>query len=72
MYTSPVRGEKEDGCQSLAPGDAGQMSRVTSPSRGCLDCTYFSSPVVRSTFVDVVMCTNGFAYNTSPVARSIR
>jgi hypothetical protein len=36
MYSSCVRGDHAAGCQSFAPGDAGQMLRTVSPVRGCL------------------------------------
>ena len=46
---------KRDGCQSLAPGAAGQISRTTFPTMGCFSSTYCSSPVFRSTPLLVVM-----------------
>ena len=72
MYTSPVRGENDDGCQSLVPGDAGQISRTTFPTSGFLPGTYSRSPFATFTRRLVVMYPNGSAYSTSPVVRSIR
>lgn len=34
MYSRRVRGDQADGCQSFAPGEAGQMLRTVSPARG--------------------------------------
>jgi hypothetical protein len=66
-----VRGENDEGFQSLAPGAAGQMSRTTTPSRGVFSATGSRRPVFRSTPVLLVMWTNGVADSTSPDVRSI-
>jgi hypothetical protein len=49
-----VRGEKAEGCQSLAPGAAGQISRTTLPVPVFLAATSFMWPVFRSTPVETV------------------
>jgi hypothetical protein len=67
-----VRGDQAVGCQSFAPGEAGQMSRTTSPMRGIpFAGLYFSAPVCRSTPVAGGDVTKGVADSTWPVARSI-
>ena len=66
-----MRGEKADGCQSLPPGAAGQISRTTLPTPVFLASTSRIRPVWRSTPVETVIGTNGSADSTWPVARSI-
>src|SRR5262245_32753439 len=60
-YSRPVRGEYADGCQSFAPGSAGQMLRTTLPVVGVFSATYCRRPVFKSTPVDVLVNAYGFA-----------
>src|SRR5512138_3763555 len=69
-YINPVFGENDEGCQSFAPGAAGQMSRTTYPCPVFLSSTGISLPDLRSTPLLDVMCANGLADNTSPEVRS--
>src|SRR3954463_372230 len=69
-YSKPVRGENEDGCQSLAPGADGQMSRTTRFTPVFLSSTGISFPLLRSTPLLDVMWAKGLADRISPEVRS--
>src|ERR1051326_3103153 len=66
----PFLAENEEGCQSFAPGDAGQISRITLPRRGAFSGLYWRSPVLSSTPVVEVRYAYALAERTSPVVRS--
>ena len=58
------------GCQSLAPGAAGQTSRTTRPWCGAFSAAGINRPVFMSTPWLEFTGANGAADNTSPVDRS--
>jgi hypothetical protein len=64
-----VRGDQAEGCQSLPPGEAGQMLAHGLAGARLLRGLYAAAGL-RSTPV-LVVCTKGVADSTWPVARSI-
>ena len=69
-YSHPVRGENADGCQSFAPGAAGQMSLASLFVPGAFEGSLMRRPVFKSTPFVLVMYAYGSADSTCPVARS--